>query len=342
MKDKSFITVVIPLYNGAQYIRRSVQSVLEQSYNHFELIVVDDGSVDSGGDIVLGFPDPRLRLVRQENLGVSAARNKGIEEGKGNYFAFLDADDEWDHEFLMAMVTLTEKYPQAGIYGSGYRMVYPQGPTVEVTAMEANKNKPSLLVTDYFYRANGGCLINASDIMIPCRIFKELGAFKVGEHHGEDLEMWARIALRYPIGYDTRILSSFYQTGIDNKIRFQILPKYEPHIRMLQGVVNNTSGSLVNQKIIRAYIKDRYLKSCFWFITNTSRAATLVFSKDNRTEVLPLLNKLIRIRPLWPFMWFVAWIYRASKSRLVMKLLGGKYVSHGVLTRTRDSGFKFA
>ena len=342
MNHIPLISVVIPLYNGAQYIHRSIQSVLDQSYTEFELIVVDDGSDDGGGDIVLEFTDTRLRLVRQENAGVSAARNKGIAEGRSKYIAFLDADDEWNAGFLDAVVNLTNKYPQAGIYGAGYRMVFPKGPVVEVTAEEAINQQTWLLVTDYFYRSNGGSLIHASGVMIPRHIFEELGSFKVGEHHGEDLEMWARIALHYPIGYDTRILFSFHQTGMIKKKRFHKLPKYEPHVRMLQAFLNNTPGSLVNQKIIRAHIKDRYLKSCFWFISNSSRAATLVFTKDNHAEVwAPLVNKLIRIPPLWPFMRFVAWIYRVPKSRLVMKFRGGKYVSHGVLQRTCDSGFRF-
>ena len=339
MNHIPLISVVIPLYNGAQYIRRSIQSVLDQSYTEFELIVVDDGSVDGGGDIVREFTDTRLRLVRQENAGVSAARNKGIAEGRSKYIAFLDADDEWNAGFLDAVVNLTTQYPQAGIYGAGYRLVFPKGPVVEVTAEEAINQQTSLLVTDYFYRANGGGLINASGVMIPRRIFDELGVFKVGEHHGEDLEMWARIALRYSIGYDTHILFSFYQTGMDNKKRFEKLPKYEPHVSMLQAVLVNTPGSLVNEKIIRAHITDRYLKSSFWFISNSSRADTLVFTKDNHAEVwVPLLNKLIRIPPLWPFMKFVAWIYRVSKARLLLKILGGKHVTHGVLQRLATVG----
>lgn len=103
-------------------------------------------------------------------------------------------------------------------------MVFPKGPVVEVTAEEAINQQTWLLVTDYFYRSNGGSLIHASGVMIPRHIFEELGAFKVGEHHGEDLEMWARIALHYPIGYDTRILFSFHQTGMIKKKDFISYP----------------------------------------------------------------------------------------------------------------------
>jgi glycosyltransferase involved in cell wall biosynthesis len=140
------ITVVIPLYNGAQFITRSVKSVLGQTYPDFELIVVDDGSKDGGGELVREFKDSRLRLIRQVNAGVSAARNKGIKEGKGRYFAFLDADDEWDVGFLAAAIQLAVAFPRAGIYGTGYRMVYPKGPAVEITAQEVLNGQTTLLV----------------------------------------------------------------------------------------------------------------------------------------------------------------------------------------------------
>jgi glycosyltransferase involved in cell wall biosynthesis len=328
------ITVVIPLYNGAQYIRRSVQSVLEQSYTDFELLVVDDGSTDCGGEIVLEFMDPRLRLVRQNNMGVSAARNKGILEGLGNYIAFLDADDEWDIGFLDAVVNLSNNYPQAGIYGTGFRLVFPKGQGVEVTAAGGTGQETSLLVTDYFNRVNGENLINASGVMIPCRVFEEVGIFKVGEHQGEDVEMWARIALRYPVGYDTRILFSLYQTGMGNKPRFQKLQKYDPKVKMLQEVITNSPDYFINQAIIRSHIKNCLSKKCLSIILSNNRDDAVAFMENSNASIwTPLLNKLINVKLLWPFMKLVAWIYRGTKSRLAMRIFGGKRASYGVMTR---------
>ena len=330
------ITVVIPLYNGAQYIRRSVQSVLQQKYADFELIVVDDGSEDCGGDVVLEFTDPRLRLVRQGNMGVSAARNKGIDEVRGEYVAFLDADDEWDNGFLDAVVKLSNIYPQAGIYGTGYRMVFRKGPGVEVTAEEATNQETYFLITDYFYRANGGSLIHSSGVMIPCRIFKEVGVFKVGEHHGQDAEMWARIALRYPVAYDTRILFSFYQTDMINKPRFRKLRKYSPKLKMLQRVLNNSSDSFANCEIIQSHIKSCLIKVFLSLIIKYDRAAALEFMRNCNSPIwIPWLNWLINIRPLWPLLRFAALIYRITKSRFVLKIIGGQRSSHRVLIRLK-------
>lgn len=325
------ITVVIPLYNGSKYISRSLKSVLNQSFTDFELIIVDDGSIDDGISIVLSFNDERLRVISQENMGVSAARNKGIVEGRGKYFAFLDADDEWDIGFLDAVINLTKLYPQAGIYGTGYRMVYSKEPDVEVTAHEVIYQQSTLLVTDYFYRASSGSLINASGILIPKQIFHELGAFKVGEHHGEDREMWARIALRYPIGYDPRILFSFFQTSNSEKKRFQKPPNNDPTAKMLQMVLNNTHGLLFNEKNIRKHIKLIYLNYCFWLISNSSRNATLIFTKDIHAEIwCPLLDKVIKYSFFWPVLKLIVWIDSATKSRLMLKLYGGKRIIHGI------------
>ena len=113
----------MPFYNKAPYVRKAVASVVGQIYRDWEMVVVDDGSTDGSGDIVAAIADKRIRLVRQENAGVSAARNRGVTESTAPYICFLDADDWWEPTFLEEMAGLIDRYPDAGIYGTSYWIV---------------------------------------------------------------------------------------------------------------------------------------------------------------------------------------------------------------------------
>jgi glycosyltransferase involved in cell wall biosynthesis len=119
------VSVVIPLYNKAESILAAIGSVLRQSYLDFELIVVDDGSTDTSAAIVAGIEDPRLRLVTQANAGPGAARNRGLRDARGDYVAFLDADDEWEPGFLERAVAALDGDPECGAWVAG-RAVGPE------------------------------------------------------------------------------------------------------------------------------------------------------------------------------------------------------------------------
>jgi glycosyltransferase involved in cell wall biosynthesis len=121
------VTIIIPLYNKAAYIKRALDSVLAQTFTDFELLVIDDGSTDGGGEIVHRCGDARVRLIRQENAGPAHARNRGIDEAGGELVAFLDADDEWTPRYLEhSLATLESAGPEVACVSSGY-LLYPGG-----------------------------------------------------------------------------------------------------------------------------------------------------------------------------------------------------------------------
>ena len=127
-------SIVIPLYNKAGSVVAAIGSVLRQSYPDFELIVVDDGSTDAGPSLVAGHGDPRVRLIRQANAGPGAARNRGLADARGEYVAFLDADDEWEPELLRRAVTALDGDPDCGAWASG-RAIGPE------RASQAGRNR---------------------------------------------------------------------------------------------------------------------------------------------------------------------------------------------------------
>ena len=105
------VGVVIPLYNKGTLVRRALNSVLSQTYQNFEVVVVDDGSTDEGPDVVRECSDPRVRLIQQANAGPGAARNRGVQETQAPYLTFLDADDEWMPRFLEEYVEVLRRRP---------------------------------------------------------------------------------------------------------------------------------------------------------------------------------------------------------------------------------------
>lgn len=196
------VSVIIPLYNKGPYISRALTSVLNQTARGFEVVVVDDGSTDDGAEIVRQMNDPRIRLVRQQNQGVSAARNRGVDEAAAGFVAFLDADDEWLPSHLETLLRLRAKYPEAGMYATGYRICMEDG-TWRWPVLKGIPVSPwEGLLPDYFrISALGENPVTSSSVGIPKRIFLEAGRFSTGYWYGEDDDLWGRIALKYPVAF---------------------------------------------------------------------------------------------------------------------------------------------
>ena len=110
------ISVIIPLYNKEHFVAKTIESVLAQTYKDYELIIVNDGSTDHSADVVSTFSDARIRYEEQANGGVSSARNHGLRMAKGEFVAFLDADDTWYPDFLEQMMRLYTAYPDYSFF----------------------------------------------------------------------------------------------------------------------------------------------------------------------------------------------------------------------------------
>ncbi len=205
------ISVVIPLYNKEETIERAIQSVLRQSLAADEIIVVDDGSTDRSLEKIEQTDCPTLRIVRQSNQGVSAARNRGIAEAKGDFVAFLDADDEWHEDFLATMQRLFDLHPSCNVAASGYYKISADGTKTRAVLNHANLPGGSGVMNNYFeVAAHSEPPVNSSCIMVRTAALQAIGGFPIGIGQGEDLLTWARLAAANQIAYDTVPLSFFY------------------------------------------------------------------------------------------------------------------------------------
>ncbi len=210
------VSVVIPLYNKLRHIARAVGSVLSQSFSEFELIVVDDGSTDGSREVLMGIDDPRLRVITQPNQGVSAARNRGILEANHDLIAFLDADDEWQVNFLQTVLDLRQKFPDAGMYATAYTMCQ-GGNTWRPAFVDCIESVDGGLLADYFKSGLGPAPVWSSAVLIPRSVLKEVGMFPEGLSRGEDLHTWARIALKYRVAWSPQACA-IYHLSADNRL----------------------------------------------------------------------------------------------------------------------------
>lgn len=196
------VTVVVPLYNKGPYVAAAVESALAQGPHLLEVVVVDDGSTDDGPTLVahLQSADPRVRLVRQPNCGVAAARNVGIQNARGSHIAFLDADDILLPGFVATIVRLIGRYPAAGIYATAYQRV------ANIPAQEPRDPKQSTGVDATIPRLfdlwRSSAPFYTCSVCIPKAVFAESGiTFPRGEALGEDQDVWFRLAERYEVAY---------------------------------------------------------------------------------------------------------------------------------------------
>lgn len=180
------IAVVIPAFNVAPYIRDALASVVAQSYPHWSMVVVDDGSTDRTAEVAGAFMSERCTLIRQPNAGVSAARNRGIASVSGDAFLFLDADDWLAPDALARLAAVLRAAPYAVAASGGHSRVSPDGRIRRTGPPPAGDILDQLIIRNLF--ANGGHLL------IRDRAIAAAGSFRTDLSYGEDWEYWVRLA----------------------------------------------------------------------------------------------------------------------------------------------------
>lgn len=204
------ISVVIPLYNKEKYVANTLFTVFNQTFQDFEIVIVNDGSTDKSVEEVEKFNDSRIRLIYQENAGVSEARNKGIAEAKYDLIAFLDADDEWKPKYLQTQYELFQKYPECSIFACNYELKNTKGYLKPAIIRKLLFPETDGILTNYFEVASySHPPISSISIMVKKEAILSVGGFPVGIKAGEDLLTWARLAVQYKIAYNT-ISESIY------------------------------------------------------------------------------------------------------------------------------------
>jgi glycosyltransferase involved in cell wall biosynthesis len=223
------VSVIIPTFNRAAFIERCVNSVINQTYPSIEIIVIDDGSTDQTVDILKQFP--KVKVIFQENLGVSCARNIGIKNSNGEFVALLDSDDEWLPEKIAKQINLLNKNPSLMWVHSNEEWIR-DGQRVK----QLNKHKKG--GGDQFIRSLDLCVISPSCCILKRSLFDKHGLFNEDYTVCEDYDLWLRLGSIYEIGFIDEVLTIKYG-GHEDQLSMMYFAMDYWRIKSLNWVLRN-------------------------------------------------------------------------------------------------------
>lgn len=198
---KTFFSIIIPLYNKENFIVKTVNSVLNQTFQDFEIIIVEDCSTDTSKSIAYSIVSDKIKLIEHEkNKGLSASRNTGIKNASSDFIVFLDADDIFKVNCLEKIYSLIDKFPSAGLYATNYDEVYAYTKKVKPTFSIKN-NESDCIIDDYFEANLGQPIYSYSGVCIRKEVFENVGYFDTNITYGEDVDFNIRANLHYKLAY---------------------------------------------------------------------------------------------------------------------------------------------
>ena len=262
------ITVIIPLYNKVAEVERALTSILAQTIQEFELLIIDGGSTDGSLEKVAPYlKDTRIKLINQKGKGLPGARNEAIAAASGELITFLDADDEWYPDFLETIIHLYQTYPGAGIYGTAY----------ERCALVTSKPSPlgglpsvpfEGYLPSYFkvYVESGFPPFCPCCVALSRDVFSKTGYFNENSRMSEDVEMWVKVAYHSRIVFTSEIHAR-YHLYADNKMSLDYYPiKQLPPLTYLLSLPEDEVKSRADADDIAAAIEYLWLITAYFNI----------------------------------------------------------------------------
>lgn len=240
------ITVIIPTYNRQEHLKRSVNSVLKQSYQNFQLIVVDDGSTDGSAFYIENLAHPKIKLITQNNRGVSSARNIGIVAAQTEWIAFLDSDDEWFPQKLQAQVDFIQKNPHLEFIHSN-EIWNRNGVRVNPPKKFDKSND------EIFRRSLEMCLISPSTVMMKKSLAEKHGRFNEEFIICEDYDLWLKILARQEVGFMSDHLITKYgghEDQLSTKYPAMDYWRIRSMVDLYKADISSDKKSLIKEEIL--------------------------------------------------------------------------------------------
>lgn len=212
-----FFSVIIPLYNKEKYIANTLKTVINQTFEDFEIIIVNDGSTDGGIHEIKKIKDARIRVINQANQGLSIARNTGFENASSDYFALIDADDFWLPHHLEQLYHLIMDFPDAGLYSTGYTLKKSESIYHRAKFNGLSDNFRGI-VPNFFENSLGNCVAWVGSVCIPKSTIQTIGDFDPEIYSEQDTDLYIRIALKFEVALDDTSVSAVYNKTMDDNM----------------------------------------------------------------------------------------------------------------------------
>lgn len=258
------MSVVMPAYNVEAYIEEAIQSVLDQSFENFELIVVDDGGSDNSIALARKFDDPRIRIISQENRGLAGARNTGIAHARAPYIALLDSDDRWQHDKLLLHYVHLQANPHIGVSYSGSQMIDEHGDAMSI-AMRPKLS--GVRASDILCRnpvGNGSAPVMRREALDRAAFRhpaepNRICWFDESFRQSEDIELWVRLASVHGVSFEgiSGLLTEYRIVG--GALSANVVKQYISWSRMLDIARTNAPGLVAEHGARARAYQLRYL-----------------------------------------------------------------------------------
>jgi glycosyltransferase involved in cell wall biosynthesis len=231
-----FFSIVITVYNKEKFVKNTLNSVLQQTFSDYEIIVVNDGSTDSSEAIITAFEDDRIHYFFKKNEGVAIARNFGIDKAKAAYICFLDADDYWFPTFLETMNKYIQKLPEQKVFACAIEV---ESKKKSFAAEYSIERKSDFEMVNFFDGSQKECVLWTSSVVIHNSVFEKVGIFDSNIKKCEDTELWIRIGLQFPIVFIWEHFEEFQLFlrtlyfrkicfGRKTKSKIETIPRFKP------------------------------------------------------------------------------------------------------------------
>lgn len=290
--QKKLISVVIPAYNVARYIKQSLFSVMSQTYKEFEIIIVNDGSTDNTGEILAEYAkkDSRITIITQDNKGLAAARNTGLRNAKSEYICIFDSDDIMLPDKLLKQYKFLESHPEYDItYSDLYHFI---------DGKKSIYHHPMRALSDPQYNSLlYGNVINPNTVFFRSSVFEQYGGFDESFRSAEDWEFWLNLSFNgVNFGYQPERLTLYRVRGdslSSNSIMMSVTP-----IRVLEKQLNREINDKQEQ-IIKSRIEywNERLYISYLRIGKTDEAKAI----ENKFNKNKIFIKFILLIPSWVF-----------------------------------------